>query len=127
TGDVSGEAVRTGADVVRSAPRRALRGEGRRLADPAFRGACTLFATAILVLVALMFEQVVTGSRLSIARFGFGFFIEKIWDPVAGRFGAAAFVFGTVMSSFIALLLAVPFGVGIAVFLVEMAPQKVRS
>ncbi len=67
------------------------------------------------------------GSEASIAKFGFHFIVAKIWDPVAEQFGAATFVYGTVVSSAIALLLAVPLGIGIAIFLVEMAPRRLGT
>jgi phosphate transport system permease protein len=56
-----------------------------------------------------------------------GFLTSQGWDPVAGRFGAAAFVYGTVVSSTIALLIAVPLGIGVAIFLAELAPRRVSS
>jgi phosphate transport system permease protein len=69
----------------------------------------------------------VSGARLSLLHSGPRFLIEQVWDPVAGRFGAATFAYGTIVSSLLALFLAVPFGIGIAVFLVEVAPPKVRD
>ena len=64
---------------------------------------------------------------MSLRHLGLGFVFEKVWDPVAGNFGAATFVYGTIVTSAIALLIAVPLGVGIAIFLVEMAPPRVGS
>src|SRR5262249_5176636 len=55
------------------------------------------------------------------------FVTEKIWDPVANKFGAATFIFGTIATSLIGMLLAVPIGVGIAIFLVEVAPRPLRA
>lgn len=107
--------------------RRPLRREVRRLGDPLFRGICKTFAGAIVALVAAMVVQLLRGSSLALSRFGFGFLTGRTWDPVAGQFGAATFVFGTLATSFIALFLAVPFGVGIAIFLSELAPRRLRS
>jgi phosphate transport system permease protein len=59
----------------------------------------------------------------SIRQFGFGFLKSRTWDPIQGHFGALPFVYGTVASSLIALLISVPFSLGIAIFLVEQAPQ----
>jgi len=92
--------------------------------DAIFRKACAAFAAAIVALLGLLIFELLRGSSLSLSRFGFGFLIEKVWDPVAERFGAATFAYGTVVTATIALLLAVPLGIGIAVFLVEMAPRR---
>jgi len=93
--------------------------------DALFRKMCQTFGFAIVALMAFVVVELVQGSALSLARFGVGFVFEKVWDPVAEHFGAATFVYGTVVTSVIALLLAVPIGIGIAVFLVEMAPRRV--
>jgi phosphate transport system permease protein len=93
--------------------------------DALFRKICAAFGLAIVALLALLVLELVQGSALSLAHFGVGFVFEKVWDPVAERFGAATFVYGTIVTSVIALLLSVPVGVGIAVFLVEMAPRRI--
>jgi phosphate transport system permease protein len=62
---------------------------------------------------------------LSIRQFGFGFLTSQRWDPIKGEFGALPFVYGTVASSLIALLISVPFSLGIAIFLVEQAPRYI--
>lgn len=79
---------------------------------PALMGALTL---------ALLF-----GGWPAIRRFGLGFFVTSTWDPVAEEFGALPFLYGTVVSSTLALLMAVPVGVGAAVFLAELAPVWLR-
>ena len=61
----------------------------------------------------------------SIRQFGFGFLKSQGWDPIKGEFGALPFVYGTVASSLIALLISVPFSLGIAIFLVEQAPHYI--
>jgi len=93
--------------------------------DALFRKACTAFGFAIVGLLAFGVAELVRGSALSLTRFGPSFVVARLWDPVAERFGAATFVYGTVVSSTIALLIAVPLGVGVAIFLVEMAPRRV--
>jgi phosphate transport system permease protein len=82
-------------------------------------------ATALLMLVIIlaMIAALTDNSMLSIRRFGFPFLISQTWDPIKGEFGALPFVYGTVMSSLIALLISVPLSLGIAIFLVEQAPQ----
>jgi len=83
-------------------------------------GAASLvFLVVVAMIVALAYE-----SRVSISQFGFGFLSGTNWDPVRGEFGALAFVYGTVVSSLIALLIAVPLSLGIAIFLVEQAPRQ---
>ena len=93
-------------------------------ADAVFRG--TLFLSALLV-VALAAAMICTmgANALAAAReFGFGFLVSRAWDPSRGQFGALPFVYGTVMSSVIALVLSVPLSLGVAVFLVEQAPRR---
>jgi phosphate transport system permease protein len=95
--------------------------------DAVFRKACAAFALSIAALLALLVYELVRGSSLSLSRFGPSFVWERAWDPVTERFGAATFAYGTVVTSAIALLLAVPPGIGIAVFLVEMAPRRIAA
>ena len=64
-------------------------------------------------------------SMLSLRQFGFGFLTGRVWDPIRGEFGALPFIYGTVASSLIALLISVPFSLGIAIFLVEQAPTYI--
>jgi len=66
-------------------------------------------------------------SQLSIAKFGFGFWRGTTWDPVSGEFGAFPFIWGTLYSSFLALLLATPVALGIAIFLSELSPQALKQ
>jgi phosphate transport system permease protein len=66
-------------------------------------------------------------SRLSRAEFGWKFFTGQDWDPVQGLFGALPFIYGTLLSSLLALVMAVPLGVGVAVFLTEICPRALRS
>ena len=80
-------------------------------------------ALLLLIIVGLMFVEIGSGARLSIEEFGLSFLTGREWDPIQGEFGALPFVYGTVVSSLLALLLAVPVSLGIAVFLVEQAPR----
>ncbi len=95
--------------------------------DALFRKACAAFGLAIVALLAFIVLELVHGSSLSLEQFGLGFTFEKVWDPVIGHFGAATFVYGTIMTSLVALVVSVPLGVGIAIFLVEMAPVQVNA
>ncbi len=92
--------------------------------DAIFRLLLLTVATLMLVIVAAMIIALAYKSRLSISQFGFGFITGTDWDPVKAEFGALAFIYGTIMSSLIAILISVPLSLGIAIFLVEQAPQK---
>jgi phosphate transport system permease protein len=95
--------------------------------DALFRKVCAAFGLAIIGLLAFILLELAQGSSLSLSKFGFRFVLTRVWDPVAEQFGAATFIYGTVVTSAIALVLAVPLGVGIAIFLVEMAPPRVGA
>jgi phosphate transport system permease protein len=88
---------------------------------------CAAFGLSIVALLAFVVYELLRGSSASLGRFGLSFISERIWDPVAEKFGAATFIYGTAVTSVIALLIAVPLGIGIAIFLVEMAPRAVRD
>src|SRR3954451_11966837 len=88
--------------------------------DGAFRGATLLSALSVLAIVILIVSELYSQSKLSIHQFGWGFFKGQNWDPVSGDFGALPFIFGTLLSSFLALLMAVPLGIGVAIFMNEM-------
>jgi phosphate transport system permease protein len=84
-------------------------------------------ATLILAITALLVWELWIHSAASRQKFGFHFLTTSEWNPVTGEFGALPFIFGTVMTSMLSLLLAVPFGVGAAIFLAEMAPPKLSD
>ncbi|HEX7958258.1 MAG TPA: phosphate ABC transporter permease subunit PstC [Pyrinomonadaceae bacterium] len=105
--------------------RRALVPTGN-IGDAVFRGALFCCALLLLVVVAAMFYETGSNARLSVERFGFSFLTGRTWDPIKGEFGALPFVYGTVVSSLLALALAVPVSLGVAVFLVEQAPRRVE-
>ena len=88
----------------------------------------TLIAAATLLLIAvLLVYQLWVLSGEARAKFGWAFFFTRTWDPVAGDFGALPFIYGTLVTSFVSLLIAVPLGVGGAIFLAELAPPKLSS
>ena len=95
--------------------------------DRAFRLVLTLAALLVPVLLGFLVYELWTGSRLAIDRFGLDFITSSTWDPVAEEFGAYPLVFGTLLSSFIALLIAVPLSLGVAIYLTEFAPKVVRQ
>ncbi len=86
-----------------------------------------LMAISVLVLMVWMGWQMYHSARPSIQRFGFSFIIGRVWDPVKEQFGALPFIYGTIVTSLIALLLAAPIGLSVAIFLNEMALSKVRT
>ena len=92
----------------------------------AFRVLMLLCALSIFAIVLLILFELISGSKLTIQKFGMSFFFGSAWDPVNGNFGALPFIFGTVMSSLVALVIAVPLAIGVAVFLTEMCPAWLR-
>jgi len=99
----------------------------KRSYDLGFRLGTGLFGVVlVLVVVAIGFE-LTRQSMLSIQKFGFNFWRTEIWDPVAGNFGALPFIWGTLYSSILALLLATPIALGIAVFISELSPAALRQ
>jgi phosphate transport system permease protein len=84
-------------------------------------------ATTILAITALLVFELWTQGALSRMQFGWKFLVTTTWDPVAGDFGALPFIYGTVVTSALALLIAIPFGVGAAIFLAELAPPKLSD
>ena len=96
-------------------------------ADNVFRGIVVLSALAVLAIVGLIFYELLHQSHLSLGKFGLKFLVKQIWDPVAEDFGALPFIYGTVVSSLVGLLIAVPLSVGTALFLTEICPRRLRA
>jgi phosphate transport system permease protein len=86
-----------------------------------------LFAATVVLITLLLIFELWTGSTLPRHKFGLHFFVTKVWDPIAEQFGALPFIYGTVVTAGVALILAVPLGIGAAIFLAELAPQKVSD
>ena len=84
-------------------------------------------ATLILAVTALLVWELWTHSALSREKFGFHFLANSTWNPVTQEFGALPYIYGTIVTSVLSLLFAVPFGVGAAIFLAELAPQKLSD
>lgn len=85
------------------------------------------FAALILLITAVLVWELFIKSTAARDKFGFDFFSTQTWDPPGEKFGALTFIYGTVLTSFLALLIAVPLGVGAAIFLSEMAPRKLSN
>jgi phosphate transport system permease protein len=95
--------------------------------DRIFRLLLTVAALAVPVLLGFLVYELWSGADLAIRRFGLDFVTTSVWDPVAEQFGALPLIFGTLLSSLIALIIAVPLSLGVAVYLTEFAPKSVRQ
>ena len=98
------------------------RGQG----DLGFRLTTGVFAVLVVAIVIGIGAVLISESWLSIQKFGLGFWQTTTWDPVAGDFGALPFIWGTLYSSILALLIATPVALGIAVFIAELCPASLR-
>ena len=107
------------------ARREAKRREGR-VPDAIFRMLVIACAVSLFVIVVLIVLQLVRQSDLSLKKFGFKFFTNTRWNPVEGDFGSLPFIYGTLVSSLLGLLIAVPLSMGTALFLTELCPQFLR-
>src|ERR1700719_236064 len=97
------------------------------IGDPIFKSVVLVCALSILGLLGLIVYELMFRSALSWHAFGFRFFVGSNWDPVQEQFGALPFMYGTLVSSLLALLIAVPLAVGVAVFTTEMCPRVLRA
>ena len=111
----------------RPAPGVAVDAQGSNLGDRLFRWLTAAFAAGIVLLLAAMALQLLRASAPALRRFGPGFVASQQWDPVRDLFGALPFIYGTVVSSLLALVLAVPIALGVAIFLAELAPGWLRK
>jgi phosphate transport system permease protein len=93
--------------------------------DTIFRGITIFFAFSIILILLLMLYEMAVESMPAIHKFGWKFISSSDWDAVDGNFGALPFIYGSVVSSILALLLATPLSVGAALFLTEITPKKV--
>lgn len=125
----AGQTGQTGQPEPQAAPSSSGRrfGTDAHVGDRIFRGVALSFGLLLLVLLAAIAWQVGSAALPSIRRFGFSFFTNTNWDPVRDDFGALPFLFGTVVSSGLALAMAIPISLGIAIFLTEYAPAWIRT
>ena len=86
-----------------------------------------IFAASVFIVTVMVVYELWIHSAPSRAKFGFGFLTGTTWDPVAEKFGALPFIYGTLLTSLIALVISVPLGVGAAIFLSELAPPKLSN
>jgi phosphate transport system permease protein len=121
--DASAARVTSALDPRAAAPRI----EGSSIGDRVYRWATTACAMVVPILLCMIAWEVFVAGWPALSKFGLGFFTQSAWDPVNGNFGAAPAVFGTIASSILALVIATPLAVGVAVFLSEFAPRAVRQ
>jgi phosphate transport system permease protein len=100
---------------------------GRNPKDTAFERASAAFALVVLALTLLLFAVLFRESFPALRKFGARFLVSGTWDPVLEEFGALPFIYGTLVSSFLAILIAVPLSVGAAIFLIEFAPPWLKA
>ena len=96
--------------------------KSHNIGDLIFKNLTLLFAVAVFSLVFVMAYEMYLGSHLSITKFGWKFLWTSDWDPVRGQFGALPYIFGTIVSSLVALAIALPLSLGVAIFLAELSP-----
>jgi phosphate transport system permease protein len=97
-----------------------------QLTDRGFRLLTQCAAAAVLVILGGVILSLVLGSLPAIREFGFSFLASQSWNPVTDKFGALAAVYGTIVTSVLAMIIAIPVGLGIAIFLTELCPQSLR-
>ena len=98
-----------------------------KVPDGAFGGLMLVCALSIFLIVLLIVFVLVRDSRLSLHAFGFKFFTGTVWDPVSGEFGALPFIYGTVVSSLLAVAMSVPLALLVAIFVLEICPNFLRG
>src|SRR5271155_3238637 len=86
-----------------------------------------IFAAGILLLTSMLVYELWVNSHLSRTKFGWMFFWTSVWDPIFDNFGAAPFIYGTLVTSVVALAMAVPLGIAAAIFLAELAPRNLSD
>ena len=86
-----------------------------------------LFAASVILITSLLVYELWANSALSRHKFGWRFLFTRVWDPVFDQFGALPFIYGTLVTSAVALLIAVPVGLGAAIFLAELAPPRLSD
>src|SRR5215213_7952103 len=102
------------------------RRSGVRPDEVVFRAGTGAFALLLIALVATIAVALLRDSQLSIRHFGWQFWQTDVWDPVAGEFGARPFIWGTLYSSVLALLISTPIALGIAIYISELAPARLQ-
>lgn len=115
------------APVKKETPLSELVNRPSRFGDIFFKSLTCIMASVLVLLVVMVSWELWHGSEEARHRFGFHFLISSAWDPVELQYGALPLIYGTVVSSFLALLFAVPLGIGTAIYLTELAPLWIRQ
>jgi phosphate transport system permease protein len=115
--------------ITGAGPLRPARSFVRRLREGDEAAYLVTFAAAasILLITTLLVFELYVNSAAARAKFGLSFLVTQTWDPVAGQFGALPFIYGTLVTSALALLIGIPLGVGAAIFLAELAPPAISD
>jgi phosphate transport system permease protein len=100
---------------------------GDRIGDTTMYAVTALAGLGTVALIVGIAYKIFDGSSLAFSKFGFGFIVHEVWDPVKNQFGALDFIYGTAVTSFIAILIATPLAIGIALYLTELAPRVLRD
>lgn len=116
-----------GEPVATEAPPGAAALQGRAVGDTVFKVALTVAVLAVPALLGFLVWELWVGSRLAIERYGLDFITGSTWDPVAEEFGAFPLIVGTLSSAAIALVIAVPLSLGVAIYLTEFSPKWLRQ
>ncbi|MEP6691125.1 MAG: phosphate ABC transporter permease subunit PstC [Gemmatimonadaceae bacterium] len=104
-----------------------IRLEGAAVGDRIYKFVITFFAACIPILLILLAVEITRAGWPAFRLFGFSFLTSSTWDPVAGHFGAAPAIYGTIVTSIVALVVATPLAIGVAIFLSEFAPLWLRQ
>lgn len=115
-----------GQPIKSAAMARAAKIKGLAFSDAIFHRLTQGAALIVLLILGGVIVSLINGSLPAFQKFGFGFFVNQVWNPVTNKFGALGPIYGTVVTSAIAMLIAVPLGLGIAVFLTELCPPVLR-
>jgi phosphate transport system permease protein len=124
--DPPGYVTKVGPVLAPAPPQRASSDALSGWLDRLFHWMMFLCGATVLAIVGLVLFELIVRSKLTLHAFGWQFFVRDAWDPVSGDFGALSFIYGTLVSSAVALVLAVPLGVGTAVFATEICPVPLR-
>jgi len=108
------------------ARRRKSAGRHGAFGDPAFKGLTLAFAVLVLVVLAGVLVSLVLGAMPALQHFGFNFLVTEAWNPVTEKFGALAPVYGTLVTSAIAMLIGIPVAFGVALFITELCPSWLK-
>ena len=114
-------------NLLREGPSAAFRARGQRVADRLFQGSTFFFAFLVFAILAAILLSLYWGSLPALHRFGFwGFSTSREWNPVTQRFGAAVDIYGTLVTSAIAMVFGIPISFGIALFVTELCPRWLK-